>query len=389
MTAVLHEDLVVTSPSGRVVLEARSPDNDPDRPRARDALPAAHPRRIWNGFQSDFVYTVRRADDGVVLWTRAQPRDEAGPVGACVDEQGRAVVWTRTNASSEVMVFAADGALVRALDVHALLPREELWRTTAGPQWDLDGHAYTVDLAGRPHWCMHTQSGRRMLLELETGTHVEDVTPFVADLERAERTWALRTLWAGVSAAAGWPLEMHSERDFRAIRPVLLAARLAGALALREAVPLLQRLEGVALESMTSFWSVAPSPRAPRGSVTVTHLRLRRLAQWSLRKLDVEPAMLPAYLFHAGTIRDPLPVRVAPRGPLDAARASAGGDFWETVAALGAPDALERRAWRYHLGLADGATLELRWDAATHRVSEARWRRPPTWVEERAPTYFG
>jgi len=65
-----------------------------------------------------------------------------------------------------------------ALGIGEALPKDEyekyVHKTTAGPKWEDYALAYFITLSGKPHFCIRTWWGRRILIDLESAKQISD-----------------------------------------------------------------------------------------------------------------------------------------------------------------------------------------------------------------------
>jgi hypothetical protein len=370
MTAIYYPDFVVFSPSRSVRLEIHSPDNDPVAPRPVEEAPNS--RAFFGGFQSDFIYAAYRTADEHLLWKRQQQPREVSPRWAWVDDAGRAIVLRTDTFSSQLAGLSSGGKTQFTFDVRALLPQNEYCWTTAGSRWEDDSHASMLAIDGRPHWTILTFHERRLLIDLEVGRLV-DPQPFSARLLSLEREWVLQTLRDRVDLGLSWSREMREQSDRAAeYRALLAAARFAGILAVDAAIPFLQRLEQSDVAHGHTY----------SGGMKIEMLTPRQRAQIALRRLNAEPAGLPAFRFslEEEDERDSQ-VQLGAREPSAAAASGKlrpGMTPMEIVGLLGSPDAIWPN-WEYDFGLQDGCTLRIQLDRKDKHAVAIETIRPPTW----------
>jgi hypothetical protein len=397
MTAINYPDLTVISPAGRVRLEIRSPDNDPVNPRPIEEWGE---RRIWGGFQSDFVFTGVATDSGKVIWRRTQSRHESSPRGAWVDDDARAVVQTVDTFFSQLLLLDPQGRATRIVQVGDHLGERELHWTSAGPMWERGGHGYMLLLGGRPHWCFRLVNSRRLLIDLERADFL-DAAAHAELLDHAERQWAFATLQRNVLRLDAWERDENPwDHSADAIDDVLVALHLAGALAVRSAVPLVQRVERSPLEGgyTTGRLPESATPESPDGAIEIAFLPFRQLAARTLRRLGVEPAgyacclIRPSRDWRPGEPDDALaPIPFPQCIPDRAARAAAltpGMSRWDVLHRLGVPDhGYWRNDWDYDFGVAGGGgdeafTVRLTWTDDAGRLANVERVRPACWIED-------
>jgi hypothetical protein len=220
--------------------------------------------------------------------------------------------------------------------------------------------------------------GRRVVLDLAAAA-LGNGAALAADLDAAERRWALDTLGAAAAKTPGWGPEVDDE-GWDEVRQVKIAAHVAGCLGLREAVPLLRAVESMPVRGSSTFMPWLQG--GEKVSVCLVRLPLRRMAQLSLRRLGERPAGYPAHAFLLGERDGPVfdVPECVPDGERVAAEVGPGWSPQEVLRRLGAPDNATRWAWEYHLG--DGGdpyTLEIEWDDDRKVVAATRCVRPPTW----------
>ena len=365
-------DLSVTSPSGKYRVDANSPDNQ---------------ETGFNSFQSRFTYRLIHTENNETVWTREQPMgkpvalsddstvtipspDEASPVAIYVSDTGATAIRT---AWDELIVISLTGQVKGKTDLlEDAFSKEEnekyVHDTTAGPFWaglsawyfitTLDGEYFVV----RPWW------GRRIVIDVAAGTPIRPGTTLTSDAKTRERHLALLAL------------QGNDKTESKRLS-IKTAAYLAGVLKIKQAIPLLKKLEKSDCIDSSVFdgLSLSDDLRSgvdPNSYSTFSH---RQIAQLSLRRLGVAPASLPCHSFETikNGISSPFIVPELTRQRF-AAMSELKQDMpaEQVLALVGAPDFISHDEWSYDFDGDDACSLTLTFSG--QRVVAIR-RDAPLW----------
>lgn len=265
-------DQTVFSPNRQFRLEAKSPDN------------AGEYRRP---FASHFVYTMKEAKTGKVLWTHRQAEDgEGSPMMLFIGDDGRVAVLTGWH--ELLLLSAKDGSLLTQFRLLEQFPeaeqREFVAMTTAGPMWTGCSHWYFLpaskDSAGAPHaplFVCRPYWGTRIVVDCDTlkpQTITADAeSPLRRALDAHESTWAAGRL-------ALWSKRGSIKEDDWAGHSELQAAILiAGQLRANDSAESLLKLQGL--------------HQTDRDGGSWASDGFRGLIHLSLRRLDLTPTIGP------------------------------------------------------------------------------------------------
>jgi hypothetical protein len=377
-------DLEVESPNGRYVLEAKSPDNKGGKWRV--------------SFQADFAYRMTDREEDRDLWYRIQPAKGEGrsditegpPVAIYVSDQGWAVIRTADvwGKPIELIAMSPDGVEKIRVSPFRALEAKSMWRytsfSTAGLMWGSSYcHFYFVQHDGAPYFCMRAWWDNRLVLDLDAGKQVQADPDLEARLVDAEKTFVLKTLegtknWVW-KPGERWGMKLVENPDCPTVWEGLRAIHMAGRMKLREAVPMLQDLEGCqgsySSTSSHSDYEAAPGEITPHNYRSLT---IRQLSQLSLRRIGMRPAGYQAIMLSRRgegyfLPEDPLPFRRETR----VSEIRLGHTPEQVVEKIGGPDFIRRNCWVYDIDDATPFTLHVFWDA--EGVSKMEERTPPHW----------
>jgi hypothetical protein len=349
MTRRSYSDLRVSSPGGKLRLEAASPDNGNEL--VRDGAPLRG--ETFGSFQRNFRYRLVETHTETVLWERWQSTGEGSPVSALVSDEGYVVVrahfleWgseellfvTPGGQKRLVIVVAAEGYLddrpLRAtpkqrrdkLQTATLLWTDEhIQVTTAGPSWTAGSFETFPSSPEASYFCLRTAWGRRLIVDLRRMALIEEsaLTDAQALVEREERRQALDALRCLA------PMVRSGEADWSQRFLVQGALAVVVAQKIPEAAPVLRELEAT-----RSAGSWRPCSVLGAGWYA-DHNVVRSLARLALRFVGEEPSPGGNYTF-------------TPRFP-----GAASGEA-ETVTA---PAAMPPRAYELAKGAVPGSTAE-------------------------------
>jgi hypothetical protein len=360
-------DTSTVSPSKRYTVEAKSPDNAGKRGR--------------NAFQSAFVYTCRETSTKHILWTRKQG-EEASPVDVVVSDAGWTVIRTGWDELIAVDLAGHDRCHIRLLS--EAFTKDERSRyvhdTTAGPMWSGFSLWYFLDADGQHLFVVRPWWGRRVLLNLETGSLINETKNISTAVAAHERSYVMTELAKAVETRRKWEKAECCE----AVWPILNASYLAGRLLVVEAAPLLAQLQEVSyIGSSTSgglgFGERFEGEVNPHSYETFT---LRQVVQLSLRRLGKTPRPLAANQFdvqyEAYKKNHPYVPKVTdvPRATT-AAKVTTGMKAEQVLDLLGGPDFVEYDSWAYDMDASPPFSLILKWDA--RKVIDVEKKTPALW----------
>jgi hypothetical protein len=233
--------------------------------------------------------------------------------------------------------------------------------TTAGPKWEDYALHYFATIDKRPHFCIRTWWGRRILIDLTADKQVADER-FQETLRSAEEATVMDRLGAGVFLAKGDKFRYQYE-----IQQALAAAYWAGRLPkMEKAAAHLVELEKSDYMGSCSFQPLSGLSGDFEPSNHCVY-EFRRLAQLSLRRIGVKPAGYPATSMKTQPKNDraqmeaPAMKRHASRA-LSADRVKRDMPALEVLEALGPPDYVDSWdsdaiAWRYDMDSAPQYSL--------------------------------
>ena len=226
-------------------------------------------------------------------------------------------------------------------------------QTTAGPKWEDYALHYFVPISERPHFCVRTWWGRRILLDLAAAKHVSDEEA-QETLRTAEERIVMERLRDGVAMMKGKHFKYLHQ-----VNETLAAIHWAGQMKMQRAVPLLQQLEEsdyVGTCSFVPMFDLKPGEINPSSHCVY---EIRRMVQLSLRRMGVKPAGYPATTIRTQAENDEDQTEALPKkrheSRLDSAdRVKKDMQPLEVLSMLGAPDYVDRWdrgavAWRYDM----------------------------------------
>ncbi|MEM7229362.1 MAG: hypothetical protein AAF432_11175 [Planctomycetota bacterium] len=368
-------DTSATSPNGRYVLEATSPDNAGEKRRP---------------FARNFTYTLIDTQDGSVLWTRRQAKNEQSPVSLFLDDQRHVLICT--SGDNMYVLNPADGRIDVSLNLIQKFSADEqdkfVLRTTAGRMW-----------AGRSRWSFLSHEGstyfvvrawwdRRVIINVsESVTVSRPDDDLVEACDAADRAYVLETL-----EIASNQIDLPERKsDYSTRSAVATAVHLAGRMSIRDAIPFLRVLEA-SEEVGSAGGSFDIHNRYAVGAINpfdLTTMGLRREVHLALRRLGEKPTPLPCTKFRAKAEHG-LGSFVTPP-PLPAPRAErvecieAGMIAMEVLTCVGAPDFVNfnEQAWEYDMDAETPFTLRVYFKDRTEvdrveRIVPALWQHGET-----------
>jgi hypothetical protein len=225
--------------------------------------------------------------------------------------------------------------------------------TTAGPKWEDYALHYFVTIHEKPHFCIRTWWGRRILLDLTAAKQVsdEDVQEL---LQSTEEATVMDRLGAGVTLMRGKKFKYLHE-----IHQTLAAVHWAGRMKMQKAVPRLQQLEESDYVGSCSFIPMSDLQPGEINPSSHCVYEIRRMVQLALRRMGVKPAGYPATTIGTQSENDQAHKEAVARKRHESRVANAEGvqkdmRIFEVLDKLRAPDYVERWggdavAWRYDM----------------------------------------
>jgi hypothetical protein len=382
-------DITVTSPNGRYVAEATSPDNAGGRWRI--------------AFQSRFTYRLMDKRLNRELWSRPQPMTgdgrwdigEGPPVAIYIADDGWVVIRTADvwRQPIELIAMSPTGEeSIRVKLFETLFPDHNgRWRytgiSTAGTLWGSGYcHFYFISIRNTPYFCMRAWWGNHLLLDLTAGRQVEVGAELGQELFKAEKQFVIETLkgtdnWAWTAGKHGF-MKLSGDVQHPSLGEGLRAIHMAGMMKLSEAAPLLQKLESCPYVGATSG-SSGPYKAKSGGIKPYSHkkLAIRQLSQISLRRLGVRPSGHQATMLYRVDggywyPPDPLPYRRETK----AGQVAIGMKPEQVLDTIGAPDFIRHRVWEYDMDDETPYTLIISWDA--NGVEKAARHAPAKWTDD-------
>jgi len=377
------KDQEATSLSGKFRVEAKSPDN------------VGGPGT--SSFQDKFLYRLLEKGKTGEVWSRQQPMEPQGrfpregpPVALYVSDDGWLVIRTADvwQPCELVVVDPAGRDKLRVDILKTLLPDRTVFYQyvtdgSGGMHWgEACCHPYFIALLGKPHFCLSTWWGKRLLLDLSAGQIVTNSSEFEPELLKAEKAFVLATL----EATSLWKYKLDErinpglaeDSPGPIVQDVLAALLLAARLKILEAVPLVRKLESSPIV-LTTVGGASPY-EAPIGGIrpaAYQNLTVRQAAQLCLRRLGLRPSTHQSTKLYRSDAYwqpdDPLPFqrekRVSDLQPAMKPEA--------VMALIGAPDFVTPEGWEYDLDGDAPATLVIRWRQDGCEKPEKRV--PPKW----------
>jgi hypothetical protein len=366
-------DESATSPSGKLRLEAKSPDNEGRR----------------RAFASHFRYTLYEADGTTVRWVHEQPMKkedggtyespdgEGSPSGIWLADDGLAVVYTGWQ--ELFLLEGTKGEKIYQTELLAHFPPNErkdyVHDTTAGPMWtgmsrwsflDVKREAGEADrlFVIRPWW------GTRLFVDLRAkNVQLADgaAKAWHAAADEADRAWVKVTL-AGVGE-----LPRCEDGKCGPRHEAEKAAWLAGVLGLKEAVDAIHKMEKDAYCSSSTMGGRGLSWRT---------CKTRQIAHLALRRLGEAPKFGPAirWRLEGDLTKNAGTDEVVATRKTKVSEVKAGMKLSEVVAQIGHPDYQGTRdSFEYDIDAETPFTLRLVLDEAAGTVQSVERIEPPVW----------
>ena len=379
MTAIFYPDREAVSPSGRFLLEARSPHNGAIL--HRDGRPASQDDYAsrYREHQSEFRYRLLDLSSNrplgwgldeaapAVVWERFQARPENPPHELLVSDDGWAVIRTHGFAP-EVIAVGLDGRDdLRVRITGADGDDGDKNSKVSGPTWAL---AHLVRSTAGAYWSMHSWRGffryreatyfawraswgQRLVLDLEHATAFTDEQSLpegsseaVLAAERAGVRALLESLSRQMDEVRiALACRYQADDDCQGMRDrmwlAVAALHLVGVHRLEDCIPFLREWEGLDLPA----WSRGST--AMRDPWRLQTQRFRPVVHNALKLLGEQTRGFPTYGFIAGQRPDlerfPLPTHLPDRRARTASltREMAAADVLRLV---GSPDFIRRKS---------------------------------------------
>jgi len=292
--APYYPNITATSPNGRLLLEAKTPDR----------LSTYRSRTS----SQDFVYTLTDTETERVLWTRKQ--QEAMPTGAWVHDDGWIVIRTADN--DIVAIDTLVGRKTVRLSVTDEFKKDRasdrfVPKTRASTKWSTGSIWYFIEhdtqvlFVVRPWW------GRRVLLDLTVGRVADPDDPELASAcDEYEADWALESLRSQADRVRdGQGLDQNG------INLILEATNIVSAQRLDAALPDLRILEWWCDPKLTDVEFLPEDPLRLR-EVNIrwgSEFETRQRVQHAIRRAGGTPSPAPATYFRyleSGEKREPI-----------------------------------------------------------------------------------
>jgi hypothetical protein len=226
-------------------------------------------------------------------------------------------------------------------------------QTTAGPQWEDYALHYFVTIHEKPHFCVRTWWGRRILLDLTAAKQVSDQEA-KETLRSTEEATVMDRLRAGVTLMKGKKFKYLHE-----IYQTLAAVHWAGRMKMEKAVPLLQQLEESDYVGSCSFVPMFDLKLGEINPSSHCVFEIRRMVQLALRRMGVKPAGYPATTIRIESENTQAQKEAVPKNRHgsrvdNADRITKDMKPLDVLDKLGPPDYVERWngdavAWRYDM----------------------------------------
>lgn len=363
-TTKFFPDIVAVSPDGEWKVTAVSPDNAP----RRDFFGGP------SGWQSRFVYSAFKDRGATLAWTRKQSEQEPpeySPLEVVVSNNG----WAAIHTAWDRMVFVDSEGRNRGRvdDLKDALPQADLERygidSTGGLVWTPKSLWYFLPGDRQQLFVVRTWWGRRIVISPESGETIaqtDEIDRLATKFEKERAMWLLGEFYGDFAAEKNVP-------------SILLGVHLAGALRLKEAIPVLRELEQSEYASQEIL-----SP------FTVRFLRARQNSRLALRRLGEATTLLPTYEF--ATPRQGEYLRPAPlTQPVETVfpRVKKGMTVEEVLQLVGSPDYVLGDAWEFDTAGETPATLVIEWKADRvwkTRKLPAKWQ--DGWTRDRDMVMF-
>ena len=343
-------------------------------------------------------YEMRTAK-GKSVWTSDTPIDDKfssfnTPAAIFVSDQAWTAVRTH---DSMLLCFSPTGKRTAEIDIlKTLIPelREhdgDLFISgTGGRRWgQWYAYHYFITAMGENYFVIRTYWDDRLVVRLRDGGVVVPSRGLAVDLAAAEKTFVTRTLETAIRT----PKLSNAPKDV--IHSVITAAHIAGRSKLKEAIPLLHKLEPIDCSFQEYFGSHVSLDLIPHGTTDPAcgyDQTPRQVIHLALRRLGEKPRVFPCVHFVMADSDPPtwatLPEPNSPRE--NGVESLQRGLTPEAVVRLvGSPDFVsdfgsvcgDRTKWEYDMDTQKPYTLEITWgnDGVVEMFAEIR---PPLWQQK-------
>lgn len=372
------------SPSGRFIVTARSPDNQPGGKR--------------RAFQGSFTYTCKDTQSGKIIWTRQQamgkpqqwgddpadtytPQEEGSPCRLYVSDAGYTVIYTGWE---ELIVVDLNGKDTCKLNIlkdclTAGENKEYVSETTAGPMWAGRSHWYFITADSNEYFIIRPWWGKHLIVDLSTGA-VKTPTKILREATgKAEQEYVLsvlKTVLDGTLEKCDCCGGSHE---------AVFAAYLAGVLKVHEAVPALRKLEGSTHSGSSTMGGFGDVPEGRIDPFNYSTYTTRQNVHLALRRLGEKPGPFPCTRFkteHDDYDQMKPYVRKPVKGARDAnaGKVKKGMSPEQVIDLIDCPDYIPSREWQYDIDAEKPYTLTVSWtDERT--VEDVKVVRPALWQE--------
>lgn len=383
-------DIIAYSPNGYYEVQAKSPDNASSKPDRR-------------AFQSNFVYTCIDKKAGKTLWIRKQPMgepilldkdshteipspNEDSPIAIFVSDDGWTVIRTDWDELIAVNNTGRDTCNIKLLAT--AITKEEykkyVHETTAGPMWAEHSLWYFLKVNDRQLFVIRPWWGRRLIIDIEKGKLLTEDNAISTAAASHERNYIITELTKGIETRKHW--EKNNGCSQPNGGPPLTAAYLAGCLKVREAIPLLRKLENSTYCGQSSSGGLSMLEKFnnevdPHSYRTLT---MCQIAQLSLRRLEEKPGAFSVNQFqirrevYNGYYSYVPKALLAPRhANID--KVQNGMKAEQVLDLLGGPDFVGDATWEYDMDTVPPISLILKWDVR-HVIGIVK-KSPPLWKD--------
>lgn len=340
-------------------------------------------------------YEMRTAN-GKSVWISDTPIDDEfssfeTPTAIFVSDQAWTAVRTH---DSMLLCFSPSGKRTAHIDILKTLIPELFYNRdgdlfisgTAGRMWgQWYAYHYFITSMGENYFVIRTHWDDRLVVRLRDGDVIVPNRGLAVDLAAAEKTFVTRTLETAIRT----PKLSNAPKDV--IRSVITAAHIAGRSKLKEAIPLLRKLEPMDYSPREYFGSSFSLDQARRGAIDPAcgyDLTPRQVIHLSLRRLGEKPRVFPCVHLVMSDSDPPtwatLPEPESPRE--NGVESLQPGLTPEAVVRLvGSPDFVsgwsDGAKWEYDMDTKRPYTLEITWgdDGVVKTFAEIR---PPLWQQK-------
>ena len=373
-----YRDQTVTSPNGRYRLEATSHANSPDG--KRQGL-----------ISSDFAFKLIDQSNEAIVWEIGEGKLDMQPERVLVEDDGFAAVFD----SRVLRLFKQQGQLLMQIDpLQDAIPEEQIKqyveRGLSGDYWTRLSRWYFFRVQGKPHFCIRTGWGLRIIADLESKKLVDDEGTVKETLDLEESNYVDSTL--RYKALAELRKSPKSDARDGLLEQALTAANIAGQRKMRYIVPRLRLLE--ALPEFDVSCSDGRYRDFKKSEIDMIHYIVnpgRRVVQNAIRLTGEKPV---GYAVVAFAMKREFPVQSSEdqmtakieamkliTQPVDRAKTVSRlkkGMTAELVLEVAGPPDVVSDCWEYDIDDEHPYTLLIHWDAdscivSTDTIRPARW----------------